>query len=65
MTQTEFLFFGPPRFRVNGTTVKISRRKAFALASYLAATAKPHAREKLAAMLWSNAWQHLKYGFLP
>jgi len=61
----EFLFFGPPRFRMNGTTVKISRRKAVALAACLAATAKPHAREKLAAMLWPNAWQQLKYGFLP
>ncbi|WP_020585792.1 BTAD domain-containing putative transcriptional regulator [Desulfobacter curvatus] len=55
MTQIEFLFFGPPRFRVNGTTVKISRRKAVALATYLAVTAKPHAREKLAAMFWPES----------
>ncbi|MCG8550293.1 MAG: NB-ARC domain-containing protein [Desulfobacterales bacterium] len=52
MTQIEFKFFGPPCFRVNGTAVKIGRRKAIALAAYLAVTAKPHTREKLATMLW-------------
>ena len=52
MTQIEFLFFGPPCFCVNGLAVKISRRKAVALAAYLAVTGKPHSREKLATMLW-------------
>ena len=55
MTQIEFLFFGPPCFRVNGTAVKISRRKAVALAAYLAVTAKPHSREKLATMFWPES----------
>ncbi len=55
MTQIEFLFFGPPCFRVNGMAVKISRRKAVALAAYLAVTAKPHSREKLATMFWPES----------
>lgn len=55
MTQIEFLFFGPPCFRVNGTAVKINRRKAVALAAYLAVTAKPHTREKLATMFWPES----------
>lgn len=55
MTQIEFLFFGPPCFRMNGTAVKINRRKAVALAAYLTVTAKPHAREKLATMFWPDS----------
>ncbi|BBO90561.1 AfsR/SARP family transcriptional regulator [Desulfosarcina ovata] len=55
MTQIEFLFFGPPCFRVNGTAVKIGRRKAVALAAYLAVTGKVHSREKLATMFWPES----------
>ena len=55
MTQIEFLFFGPPCFLVNGAAVKINRRKAVALAVFLAVTARPHSREKLAAMFWPES----------
>lgn len=57
MTQIDFLFFGPPCFRVNGAAVRISRRKAVALAVYLAVTGKPCSREKLATMFWPESDQ--------
>ncbi len=45
---------GTPRFEREGESIYIQRRKALALFTYLAVTGKPHSRDSLAAMLWSE-----------
>lgn len=48
----EFYFFGPPCFKAKGYPIKVGRRKAVALAAYLAVTGRPHSREHLADLFW-------------
>lgn len=45
---------GPPLVVLNGTSLTFRRRKATALLSYLAVTARPHSRESLAHLLASE-----------
>lgn len=55
MAEIGFHFFGPPRFCLDGAPARIPRRKAVALAVYLAVTGELHSREKLAAMFWPES----------
>ncbi len=52
MTELRFQFFGPPCFKLNGASIRVGRRKAVALAAYLAVTGKSHSRERLADLFW-------------
>jgi predicted ATPase/DNA-binding SARP family transcriptional activator len=54
MSIFKLYLFGSPRLERAGVSVKISRRKALALLSYLAATGKPHARDSLATIFWPD-----------
>ena len=54
MTRFKYFLFGSPRLERDGVVIKISRRKALALLSYLAATGKSHARDSLAALFWPD-----------
>src|SRR5438552_19019957 len=47
--------FGPPRIERDGKPVEPDTRKAIALLAYLAVTAHPEGRERLAALLWPDA----------
>lgn len=44
--------FGSPRIEYQGATVDIDRRKALALAAYLAVSDQPQSRDAVATMLW-------------
>jgi predicted ATPase/DNA-binding SARP family transcriptional activator len=57
MATFRLFLFGSPRLECDGVVVKISRRKALALLSYLAATDKPHARDSLATLFWPDYGQ--------
>ncbi|MEZ4681336.1 MAG: BTAD domain-containing putative transcriptional regulator [Caldilineaceae bacterium] len=54
MSTFKLYLFGSPRLERGGVVVKIARRKALALLSYLAATGKPHARDSLATLFWPD-----------
>ncbi|MEZ4622881.1 MAG: hypothetical protein R2867_46305 [Caldilineaceae bacterium] len=54
MATFKLFLFGSPRLERDGVVVKISRRKALALLSYLAATGKPHARDSLTTLFWPD-----------
>jgi predicted ATPase/DNA-binding SARP family transcriptional activator len=43
---------GPPRIECDGVPIKMDRRKAMALAAYLAATGQRHRRDSLVDLLW-------------
>ena len=47
--------FGTPVLHWNGTPVRLDRRKAMALLSYLAVTRRCHHRETLATLLWPES----------
>jgi predicted ATPase/DNA-binding SARP family transcriptional activator len=56
---------GAPRLKLDGSHIRIERRKALALLAYLAVTRQPHTRETLAALLWpeyetSSAFAYLR-----
>jgi predicted ATPase/DNA-binding SARP family transcriptional activator len=51
----EIHLLGAPRVRAAGRAAPIPRRRALALAAYLAATRAPHTRDGLAAMFWPDA----------
>lgn len=53
----KLFLFGNPRPEHDGADVKIPRRKAVALLAYLAARAKPHARDVLATLFWPDDGQ--------
>jgi len=50
----EIRLLGPPRVQASGQALPIRRRRALALAAYLAATRTPHTRESLAALFWPD-----------
>lgn len=52
MAELTCRFFGPPEFTVDGRAVSLGRRKATALAVYLAVTGTPQARAHLADLFW-------------
>jgi len=47
--------FGEPELQIDGAALALNNQKARALLFYLAATEQPHARNHLAALLWSEA----------
>ena len=55
MTLPELFFFGPVRVKHAGEEREISLSKGKALLAYLMVTARPHSRERLAAMLWPES----------
>lgn len=57
MNTFRLYLFGSPRLERDGVMVKIARRKALALLSYLAATGKPQARDSLATLFWPDYGQ--------
>ncbi|MBL8160857.1 MAG: hypothetical protein JNJ61_02655 [Anaerolineae bacterium] len=52
MSELKLYFLGVPRLEVRGQPVAVERRKAWALAAYLALTDRPQSRDTLAALLW-------------
>ena len=52
MSEVRLCLFGMPRLEYQGTPLKIGRRKALALAAYLALTPQPQSREAVASLLW-------------
>jgi DNA-binding SARP family transcriptional activator len=45
---------GRPQIKINKVLVEVNANKALALLYYLAATGRPHSRQALAALLWSD-----------
>ena len=54
MSQLKLFLFGPPRLEREDRPINVRRRKALALAAYLAVTGQPHSREALATLLWPD-----------
>ena len=52
MSKLKLLLLGKPRIEQEGAPLKLPRKKALALLSYLAVTNSSHARETLAGLLW-------------
>ncbi len=52
MTDLKLYLFGTPRLEYSGTPIKLERRKALALAGYLALSQRPQSREVVASLLW-------------
>ena len=53
----KLFLFGPPRLEIDDQAIKIPRRKAVALLSYLATTRQTHQRDSLATLFWPEAGQ--------
>jgi DNA-binding SARP family transcriptional activator len=54
MNKLRLYLFGSPHIEYREATLKIERRKAFALVAYLALTPQPISRAFAAALLWPN-----------
>ncbi|MBL8132213.1 MAG: hypothetical protein JNL42_10180 [Anaerolineae bacterium] len=54
MAALRLLLFGAPRFEVDGEMVDGVRRKAVAMAAYLALTDRPQTRDMLATLFWPD-----------
>lgn len=61
---TSLYLFGPPRLEKDGEPLQLGSRKALALLSYLAVEDQPHARDRLAGLLWPESDQNLARGSL-
>ena len=46
--------FGSPQIKIHDELIHIRRRRELALLIYLAVTQRPHSREALANLLWSD-----------
>jgi predicted ATPase/DNA-binding SARP family transcriptional activator len=55
MPRLTFHLLGAPRIELDGSPIEVDTRKAIALAVYLAVSAEPHSRERLAALFWPDA----------
>ncbi len=64
LTSLKLILFGPPRVEREGQPVDVTRRKALALLSYLAATGQPHSRDTLATLFWPDVPQRQARGNL-
>ncbi len=64
MPEVTILLCGPPRLLWRDQPLSIERRKALALAAYLALAELPTARDELAAMLWPELSQERARGAL-
>jgi len=58
------LLLGTPRLEKADVPFKLSRRKAFALLTYLAVTGGYHTREAMAAFFWPESHTQLAYSYL-
>lgn len=54
MSDLRLYLFGTPRVEYQGHSVKIERRKALALAAYLALVDSPQSRDVIAGLLWPD-----------
>jgi DNA-binding SARP family transcriptional activator len=54
MSEVRLYLFGTPGIEYQGTPVKIERRKALALAAYLALNDQPQSRDSVAGLLWPD-----------
>ena len=54
MTDLRLFFFGAPRIERDGSPIDLERRKALALAAYLALSERPPTRDTLTAILWPD-----------
>jgi DNA-binding SARP family transcriptional activator len=54
MNDLRFFLFGSPRFEYQGNSIQVERRKALALAAYLALAKRPTTRDTLAALFWPD-----------
>ena len=52
MSDLALFLLGPPRIECDGKAIDIRRRKAMALAIYLAVTGRSHSRDALATLFW-------------
>jgi len=52
VTDYKLYLFGAPRLEYHEQVVRLARRKALALAAYLALAEQPQSRESVAALLW-------------
>jgi DNA-binding SARP family transcriptional activator/Tfp pilus assembly protein PilF len=57
MSNVSIYLFGQPLMKREGVSVEINRRKAIALAGYLALNQGPQSRDTLAALLWPERGQ--------
>ncbi|GEM_PF-5024076 len=55
MSVINMLLFGKPTILYDGQPLEFSVKKAVALLAYLVTTGKPHSRERVAVLLWSDA----------
>lgn len=55
MPHLEIRLLGPPDVRADGGPIAIPRRRTRGLLFYLAATGRPHARARLATLLWGES----------
>jgi DNA-binding SARP family transcriptional activator len=54
MSELRLYLFGSPRIEHQGQVIEVERRKALALAAYLALAKRPVTRDALAALLWPD-----------
>lgn len=54
LSRLTLAFLGPSRIELDDLPVKTSRHKALALLAVLAVTGRPHSRESLATLLWTD-----------
>ena len=54
MTELKLFLFGTPRLEYRGEAIHLNRRKALALAAYLALAEQPQSRDSVAALLWPD-----------
>lgn len=54
MTELKLFLFGTPRLEYQGRAIPLNRRKALALAAYLALAEQPQSRDAVAALLWPD-----------
>jgi len=55
LAEVALRLFGTPCLDIDGKSIRLGRRKAMALLSYLAVTRSRHHRETLAALLWPES----------
>src|SRR6185369_3528971 len=54
MPDVKLFLFGAPRFEIQGQVVEGTRRKALAIAAYLALTDRAQTRDMLATLFWPD-----------
>ena len=64
MSEIRLSLLGPPNLTRDNAPLKIGRRKAFALLSYLAVTHQPQRRESLATLFWPDSGSSLAFSYL-